>query len=75
MTKKNIYNSKEKKVEDVIIILVMAITMRNEALWKVDVKEHEPSKGKDSHEWQDEKTFTQMMVDIVKELQKVEEST
>jgi hypothetical protein len=54
---------------------VMAITMRNEALWKVDVKEHEPSKGKDSHEWQDEKTFTQMMVDIVKELQKVEEST
>jgi hypothetical protein len=32
MTKKNIYNSKEKKVEDVIIILVMAITMRNEAL-------------------------------------------
>jgi hypothetical protein len=49
---------KEKKAKDVIINLVMAITMRNEALKEVDVKEHEPSKGKGSHEWQDEKNFT-----------------
>lgn len=66
MTKNNNYNSKEQKAEDVIINLVMAITTRNEALEEVVVKEHEPSKGKGSHEWQDEKKFTQMMVDIVK---------
>jgi hypothetical protein len=46
---------KEKKVEDVIINLVMAITTRNEALEEIDVKDHEPSKGKGSHKWQDEK--------------------
>jgi hypothetical protein len=72
---KKYYNSKEKKAEDVIINLVMAITTRNEVLEEVVVKEHEPSKGKGSYEWQDEKKFTQMMVDIVKELQKVKEST
>jgi hypothetical protein len=32
-------------------------------------------KGKGSQKWQEEKKFMQMMVNIVKELQKVEEPT
>ncbi len=54
--------------------MVMLVTINNKAPKEVAFEEWNSLKGKGSQKWQEkEKKFMQMMVNIVKELQKVEE--
>ncbi len=60
----------EKKNEEAIVNMVMAIITKSKALEEVAFQENKLIKGKEPEYWQEENKFKQLMVKIIQELQK-----